>query len=262
MKHIVFLACSLCFLFLLGCSADQSASTDTAGIRTDAAAETLANASASASTKAIGKDKDGFVPLKENETIQGEFVADLGNGAIAFRSLATRISDDFGQETERKLATTQSQQKLAEANARVQDSGISVQSSDISELAHAVAGRTISNSSVMEMRRFGWLLVELKGTSANDAELMITMTFNNQTLELIPSDSRIKFRPEGNSVFDTYTSDDVTLSLDHFTRNDDGSFSIKGSFNAKGMKSEEAAAKGPSSAEGHFNFTALPFSEL
>ena len=252
MKSAIVLASAFSLLLLTACGADPSSA--------DSATTTASSTSRTSTTKS----KTEFAPLKDNETIQGVLEADIGKGLVPFRSLATRISDDLGAEADRKLATTQGREKLAQANASTEGTGVSLSASDISELAHSMAGKTISNSTVAGVRTPPMLVVTLRGQSAHGDELTVVITYDANTLQLRPGDhGNVSFTPAGGGWRDIHESRQVSLAIEHFERNADGSYAIKGRFSADNLEADEGVKiEGPSAIEGHFDFQSLPYMQI
>ena len=48
--------------------------------------------------------------------MQGTIEADVGNGTQSFRSLATKVADDIGEQLDEKLGRAEGQEAIADAN--------------------------------------------------------------------------------------------------------------------------------------------------
>ena len=111
------------------------------------------------------------------------------------------------------------------------------------------------------------LQVTLKGTAGDGGNLDLGITFDDKTLAM--TGSSLNYRPKANAMFDFYEGkggEQVTVTIDRFERNADGTYAIAGRFSAKDLPASSMAKKLPAktlpSASGTFAFDALPLKEM
>lgn len=212
---------------------------------------------------------DGDAPLKEGQTVQGTLQADVGNGMQAFRSLSTKVADDIGEQLDEKLGRSEGQEAIADANKKLEKLGIGMQvdAGDVREIVGDMAGKTFHDSQVLHVDIIKSLQVTLKGTAGDGGSLDLGITFDDQSLAM--TGSSLNYRPKANAMFDFYEGkggEQVTVTIDRFERNADGTYAIAGSFSAKDLPASSMAKKLPAktlpSASGTFAFDALPLKEM
>ena len=212
---------------------------------------------------------DGDAPLKEGQTVQGTIQADVGNGMQAFRSLSTKVADDIEQQVEEKMGGKAGQDAIADANKKLEKlgTGTRVDSDDVRNMMKGMGGKTFHDSQVMHVDIIKSLQVTLKGTAGDGGNLDLGVTFDDKTLAM--TGSSLNYRPKANAMFDFYEGkggEQVTVTIDRFERNADGTYAIAGSFSAKDLPASSMAKKLPSatlaSASGTFSFDALPLKEM
>lgn len=212
---------------------------------------------------------DGDAPLKEGQTVQGTLQADVGNGMQAFRSLSTKVADDIGEQLDEKLGRSEGQEAIADANKKLEKlgTGMQVDAGDVREIVGDMAGKTFHDSQVLHVDIIKSLQVTLKGTAGDGGNLDLGITFDDKTLAM--TGSSLNYRPKANAMFDFYEGkggEQVTVTIDRFERNADGTYAIAGRFSAKDLPASSMAKKLPAktlpSASGTFAFDALPLKEM
>ncbi|GHB97508.1 hypothetical protein [Thermomonas carbonis] len=212
---------------------------------------------------------EGDAPLKEGQSVQGTIQADVGNGMQAFRSLSTKVADDIEQQVEEKMGGKAGQDAIADANKKLEKlgTGTRVDSDDVRNMMKGMGGKTFHDSQVMHVDIIKSLQVTLKGTAGDGGNLDLGVTFDDKTLAM--TGSSLNYRPKANAMFDFYEGkggEQVTVTIDRFERNADGTYAIAGSFSAKDLPASSMAKKLPSatlaSASGTFSFDALPLKEM
>lgn len=250
---------------LAGCGkADDASANADSGSSMQAIVDEAAQDAADA-----GALPDGDAPLKEGQTVQGTLQADVGNGMQAFRSLSTKVADDIGEQLDEKLGRSEGQEAIADANKKLEKlgTGMQVDAGDVREIVGDMAGKTFHDSQVMHVDIIKSLQVTLKGTAGDGRTLDLGITFDDQTLAM--TGSSLNYRPKANAMFDFYEGkggEQVTVTIDRFERNADGTYAIAGSFTAKDVPASSLAKKLPAktlpSASGTFSFDALPLKEM
>lgn len=211
----------------------------------------------------------GDAPLKEGQAVQGTLQADVGNGMQSFRSLSTKVADDIGEQLDEKLGRAEGQEAIADANKKLEKlgTGMQVDAGDVREIVGDMAGKTFHDSSVLHVDIIQSLQVTLKGTAGDGGNLDLGITFDDKTLAM--TGSSLNYRPKANAMFDFYEGkggEQVTVTIDRFERNADGTYAIAGRFSAKDLPASSMAKKLPAktlpSASGTFAFDALPLKEM
>lgn len=250
---------------LAGCGkADDASANADSGSSMQAIVDEAAQDAADA-----GALPDGDAPLKEGQTVQGTLQADVGNGMQAFRSLSTKVADDIGKQLDEKLGRAEGQDAIADANKKLEKlgTGMQVDAGDVREIVGDMAGKTFHDSQVLHVDIIQSLQVTLKGTAGDGGNLDLGVTFDDKTLAM--TGSSLNYRPKANAMFDFYEGkggEQVTVTIDRFERNADGTYAIAGSFSAKDLPASSMAKKLPAktlpSASGTFAFDALPLKEM
>lgn len=250
---------------LAGCGkADDASANADSGSSMQAIVDEAAQDAADA-----GALPDGDAPLKEGQTVQGTLQADVGNGMQAFRSLSTKVADDIGEQLDEKLGRSEGQEAIADANKKLEKlgTGMQVDAGDVREIVGDMAGKTFHDSQVLHVDIIKSLQVTLKGTAGDGGSLDLGITFDDQSLAM--TGSSLNYRPKANAMFDFYEGkggEQVTVTIDRFERNADGTYTIAGSFSAKDLPASSMAKKLPAktlpSASGTFAFDALPLKEM
>lgn len=250
---------------LAGCGkADDASANADSGSSMQAIVDEAAQDAADA-----GALRNGDAPLKEGQTVQGTLQADVGNGMQSFRSLSTRVADDIGKQLDEKLGRAEGQDAIADANKKLEKlgTGMQVDAGDVRDIVGDMAGKTFHDSQVLHVDIIKSLQVTLKGTAGDGGNLDLGITFDDQSLAM--TGSSLNYRPKANAMFDFYEGkggEQVTVTIDRFERNADGTYAIAGSFSAKDLPASSMAKKLPAktlpSASGTFAFDALPLKEM
>lgn len=250
---------------LAGCGkADDASANADSGSSMQAIVDEAAQDAADA-----GALPDGDAPLKEGQSVQGTLQADVGNGMQAFRSLSTKVADDIGEQLDEKLGRSEGQEAIADANKKLEKlgTGMQVDAGDVREIVGDMAGKTFHDSQVLHVDIIKSLQVTLKGTAGDGGNLDLGITFDDKALAM--TGSSLNYRPKANAMFDFYEGkggEQVTVTIDRFERNADGTYAIAGSFSAKDLPASSMAKKLPAktlpSASGTFAFDALPLKEM
>lgn len=250
---------------LAGCGkADDASANADSGSSMQAIVDEAAQDAADA-----GALPDGDAPLKEGQSVQGTLQADVGNGMQAFRSLSTKVADDIGEQLDEKLGKSEGQEAIADANKKLEKlgTGMQVDAGDVREIVGDMAGKTFHDSQVLHVDIIKSLQVTLKGTAGDGGNLDLGITFDDQSLAM--TGSSLNYRPKANAMFDFYEGkggEQVTVTIDRFERNADGTYAIAGRFSAKDLPASSMAKKLPAktlpSASGTFAFDALPLKEM
>lgn len=250
---------------LAGCGkADDASANADSGSSMQAIVDEAAQDAADA-----GALPDGDAPLKEGQSVQGTLQADVGNGMQAFRSLTTKVADDIGEQLDEKLGGSEGQEAIADANKKLEKlgTGMQVDAGDVREIVGDMAGKTFHDSQVLHVDIIKSLQVTLKGTAGDGGNLDLGITFDDKTLAM--TGSSLNYRPKANAMFDFYEGkggEQVTVTIDRFERNADGTYAIAGRFSAKDLPASSMAKKLPAktlpSASGTFAFDALPLKEM
>lgn len=250
---------------LAGCGkADDASANADSGSSMQAIVDEAAQDAADA-----GALPDGDAPLKEGQSVQGTLQADVGNGMQAFRSLSTKVADDIGEQLDEKLGRSEGQEAIADANKKLEKlgTGMQVDAGDVREIVGDMAGKTFHDSQVLHVDIIKSLQVTLKGTAGDGGNLDLGITFDDQSLAM--TGSSLNYRPKANAMFDFYEGkggEQVTVTIDRFERNADGTYAIAGRFSAKDLPASSMAKKLPAktlpSASGTFAFEALPLKEM
>lgn len=250
---------------LAGCGkADDASANADSGSSMQAIVDEAAQDAADA-----GALPDGDAPLKEGQSVQGTLQADVGNGMQAFRSLSTKVADDIGEQLDEKLGRSEGQEAIADANKKLEKlgTGMQVDAGDVREIVGDMAGKTFHDSQVLHVDIIKSLQVTLKGTAGDGGNLDLGITFDDKNLAM--TGSSLNYRPKANAMFDFYEGkggEQVTVTIDRFERNADGTYAIAGCFSAKDLPASSMAKKLPAktlpSASGTFAFDALPLKEM
>lgn len=222
-----------------------------------------------AARDAAGALPDGEAPLKAGQTVQGVITADVGNGSQSFRSLATKVADDIGEQLDRTLGGSEGREAIDDANRKLEKlgAGTRVDAGDVRDIVGGMAGKTFHDSEVRHVDIIKSIQVTLKGTAGDGGNLDLGLTFDDEGLAL--TGTSLSYRPNAGRMFDFYQGkgmDNVQVTVKHFERNPDGTYRIAGSFAARDLPASPMAKKLPSaslpSAAGTFSFDALPLKQM
>lgn len=255
MRTITFLVPVL--LGLAACGGQEPASSSPAdGMRNvvDAAAAKLPPADA---------------PLKPGQSVQGLLEADLGKGVLSFRSIATKVADDIGEQVDGKLGSGAGQRAIDDANRKLEALGTDTRigADDVRGIVGGLAGKTFHDSEVRHIDSIKTLQVTLKGTASDGTSLDLGLSFGDGTLAL--DSASLSVRPKMDSMFDFFESTKAAppdVRIERFQKNPDGSYAIAGSFRAENLPAspmaKKLAGKTLPHVEGRFDFAALPLKQM
>ena len=230
----------------------------------DAGSATSANAIDQTVNKAekASAAANGGDALEPNELLEGRIQLDVGNGAAAYRSIATKIADDLGKTAAARMDTAAGKKDLASANAKVGGGRTNVSAKDVQDIANAFAGKTIYTS---QMRTFGIVnqrQVELTGVAADGRKTSLYINFPMDSDK--PLKAKLEYWPtdkKRTEKFETDRRDDgvVQVTLARFERVDDKTLSIAGSFKTgklmAGVMADDLKGQEIKNASGSFDFT-------
>ncbi len=249
----------LCTVIALTCACSKPAPDGTSTTSANAI-EQLADSADKASAAASEATSSGDA-LEPNQRVQGTIQLDIGNGAAAFRSLATKIPDDLGKTTAARMDTAAGKKDLANAKSKV-GGGSNVSAQDVQELADAFAGRTIYTSQMHSLSIINQRQVELSGVTADGRKTTLNISFPMDSDT--PTKANLEYVPDGKKRTQWFESNrkadaSVEVTLDRFERVDDHTLSIAGSFKANklvpGVMSRELVGQEITNASGSFDFT-------
>lgn len=252
MKPFLFASAAALLLLTAACSADRS----------DPAAGPAAAASAAATTGATG-----FRELAPNERLQGTLTLDFGAGPQIHRSLMQKLADDLGEQADRRMATAQGQSRIDAANEAAAGSGVQITAADISELTHAMAGKTIADSQFTVIRNPAWHVLHLNGKAADGTEAALSIPFSSNTMEPVADHINITIKPaDADSFRDYYELDGIELELGRLEQDADGFWSASGRFRTGEIPaadiSENLAGRSLPPVDGSFDFSNLPENKI
>ena len=207
--------------------------------------------------------------LQPGQSVQGVIEADVGRGAQSFRSLATKVADDIGEQVDARLGTREGRKAIEDANRALGESGAGqkVDAADVRAIVGGMAGKTFHDSDVRRVDIIGSLQVSLSGKAADGGKLDIALTFDDASLAL--TRASLGYRPDAKSMFESYeTTKDAPpqVTIERFGKNADGTYAIAGSFRTTDVPAARMAKKLAGQtlpqAEGRFDFSALPLKTM
>lgn len=260
--HRLRLLVPLCTVIALSCACSKPAP-DASSATSPNAVDSLAATVESASAAAGDAQPAGDAPLKPGERVQGTIQLDIGNGAAAFRSIATKIDDDLGKKTAERLGSAAGQKDLAGAKSKV-GGGTNVSAKDVQELADAFAGKTMYTSQMYSFAIIKQRQMELAGIAADGrrATLVIKFPLDSDT----PKSASLEYVPNGRKRMQTFETerkadDAVQVTLDRFERLDDDTVSVAGTFSSgklmPGVMAKDLAGQEIAGASGSFDFSEI-----
>lgn len=197
--------------------------------------------------------------------LQGTMQVDAGQGEQALQSHATVVDAKLGEKTAARLGTAQGQKSLADANARVGGRGGPVAtSSDVQDMANAMAGRTVYSSQashIAVIHSYG-IALDAKSASKPGPRAQLSLRFSDKDMSLV--DGKVEFYPDSSRSSESYVTkikaSDVTI--DKLERKDDNTFALSGSFRATDLKAgvlaKQLKGKTLASVSGRFDFQEVP----
>lgn len=201
------------------------------------------NDDAVAADAATSGSAAGAAELKPNERLQGTIELDIGDGAVMYRSIATKLADDLGKVAAARLEDADVQRKLDEANDKLKGKA-TVQTSDVQALADHFAGKTIYTSELRDIDMIKRRNVTIRGISANGATAALVLSFAmaDNTLE----SAVLEYTPDNRKLTQSFTTNDehqAEVMIERFEQVDDNTWSIAGTFKAQQMVPNVLAKK-------------------
>ncbi len=256
---------SLFVLFLAIAAALAACGNPEAPSTTAAPADGLRDVIDAAATKSPPAD----APLQPGQTVQGTIGADVGRGMQSFRSLATKVADDIGQQMDARLDTGAGRKALDDANRKLDKlgTGTRIDAGDVRDFVGGMAGKVFHDSDVRNLAIISSLQVSLSGKAADGGKLEIALSFDDKNLKL--SRASLSYRPDARAMFEFHETEkdaQPQVAIERFEKNADGSYAISGSFSATNVPASKLAKKLKGTTlpqiEGRFDFAALPLKEM
>lgn len=204
--------------------------------------------------------------LQPGQSVQGVIEANVGRGTQSFRSLATKVADDIGEQMDARLGAGEGRKAIDDANRALEKSGTGqkVDAADVRTIVGGMAGKTFHDASVRKIDIIKTLQVNLSGKASDGTQLQLDIGFDEGTLAM--QDAQVTYRPNSKSMFDFYESRDVQMIIERFERNADGTYALAGSFVAKDVPASNMAknldGKPLASVSGRFDYAALPLKAM
>lgn len=208
--------------------------------------------------------------LEPNQRLQGVIQVDSGKGPVRMLSVATVVDQDLGRQAAAKLDTAEGRKAVADGQARAgaiagQDAARRVNAAEVQATADFFAGKTMYSSQARRVDIIRQHIVNLTGTGPDGSE--VSLNLNLQQADLRLQGAKLRFRPAGARVTDSFESADkgpgaVTVTIDRLERLGDKGFALSGSFRAadlqpgvlaKNLKGQTLAA-----VAGRFAFREVP----
>lgn len=197
--------------------------------------------------------------MEPNQRLQGTIELDVGHGAIAYRSLATTVSADLGKQAKERLASSDGQRALADANDRLKGN-VKVDASDVQDLADAFAGRTLYTSELRDIDIVKRRSVTLSGKSSTGASVSLTLSLDMADNRL--QTAVLEYVPDGKQQTQSFTSKGkdagaAEVTIDRFEKVNDDTWAITGRFTAgplvPGVLAKKLAGQSIAEATGRFD---------
>lgn len=207
----------------------------------------------------------GSIPsdaLKPGQRLQGAITLDVGEGAIAFRSLATHVADDLGKQAAERLAGADGKAALDDANARV-GGDANVRASDVQSLADAFAGKTMYSAQVRTVQIVGRQQVSIDGEASDGRRVILTFALPIGGDEVL--DAVLEYRPDRQRATESFKAKSrdgsVRVVLERLQRGSADTWSIAGTFEATnlqpGILAKRLAGRSVARASGRFDVSEL-----
>lgn len=207
-------------------------------------------------------------PLQEGQEVQGVIAAQVEGRDVAFRSVLTRVSDDIGEKIGEAMASDKGRDAVANANERAQGAGLGVQvtGEDVARIVGGMAGKVFADAEVRASFGLPLLMMQLQGTAPDGRRLMLSLNFNRESLQF--QDGSISYQPSADTFAGAYVGDvdegQLDMEIEQFARNDDGSFLVRGRFQARDLVPGRIArtlSGQVDSLTGRFAYDSIPFRE-
>ena len=225
-----------------------------------APAATQAAPSPAAPPAALPKTADG-----NTLRLQGTIQVNAGEGEQALQSYATVVDPKLGEKAAARLGTAQGQKALADGNASIgAKSGVSVSSSDVQDMANAMAGRTVytSQANHIEIINSYGITLDAKSPAKPGVRVQLSLRFSDKDMTL--TDGKLEFYPESGKYAESYQKKitPAEVTIDKLERKDEKTFVISGSFKVADLKAgvlaKELKGKTLDSVSGRFDFQEIP----
>ena len=225
-----------------------------------APAATQAAPSPAAPPAALPKTADG-----NTLRLQGTIQVNAGEGEQALQSYATVVDPKLGEKAAARLGTAQGQKALADGNASIgAKSGVSVSSSDVQDMANAMAGRTVytSQANHIEIINSYGITLDAKSPAKPGVRVQLSLRFSDKDMTL--TDGKLEFYPDSGKYAESYQKKitPAEVTIDKLERKDEKTFVISGSFKVADLKAgvlaKELKGKTLDSVSGRFDFQEIP----
>ena len=197
--------------------------------------------------------------------LQGTMQVNAGEGEQALQSYATVVDPKLGEKTAARLGTSQGQKALADGNASIgAKSGVKVSSSDVQDMANAMAGRTMytSQANHIDIIKSYGITLDAKSAAKPGARVQLSLRFSDKDMKL--ADGKLEFYPDSGKYAESYQKKitPAEVTIDKFERKDDKTFVISGSFKVANLKAgvlaKDLKGKTLDAVSGRFDFQEVP----
>jgi len=197
--------------------------------------------------------------------LQGTIQVNAGEGEQALQSYATVVDPKLGEKAAARLGTAQGQKALADGNASIgAKSGVSVSSSDVQDMANAMAGRTVytSQANHIEIINSYGITLDAKSPAKPGVRVQLSLRFSDKDMTL--TDGKLEFYPDSGKYAESYQKKitPAEVTIDKLERKDEKTFVISGSFKVADLKAgvlaKELKGKTLDSVSGRFDFQEIP----
>jgi hypothetical protein len=197
--------------------------------------------------------------------LQGTIQVNAGEGEQALQSYATVVDPKLGEKAAARLGTAQGQKALADGNASIgAKSGVSVSSSDVQDMANAMAGRTVytSQANHIEIINSYGITLDAKSPAKPGVRVQLSLRFSDKDMKL--TDGKLEFYPDSGKYAESYQKKitPAEVTIDKLERKDEKTFVISGSFKVADLKAgvlaKELKGKTLDSVSGRFDFQEIP----
>ena len=197
--------------------------------------------------------------------LQGTIQVNAGEGEQALQSYATVVDPKLGEKAAARLGTAQGQKALADGNASIgAKSGVSVSSSDVQDMANAMAGRTVytSQANHIEIINSYGITLDAKSPAKPGVRVQLSLRFSDKDMTL--TDGKLEFYPYSGKYAESYQKKitPAEVTIDKLERKDEKTFVISGSFKVADLKAgvlaKELKGKTLDSVSGRFDFQEIP----
>ena len=197
--------------------------------------------------------------------LQGSMQVNAGEGEQALQSYATVVDPKLGEKAAARLGTAQGQKSLNDANAGIgAKSGVQVSSSDVQDMANAMAGRTVytSQANHIDIINSYGITLDAKSPAKPGVRVQLSLRFSDKDMTL--TDGKLEFYPDSGKYAESYQKKitPAEVTIDKLERKDEKTFVISGSFKVADLKAgvlaKELKGKTLDSVSGRFDFQEIP----